>query len=397
MKASQKTIKLYDKFVLGNYTKLPCVIVKGQGIKVWDAEGKEYTDFFSGWGVSGLGHCPAQVVRAVRRQASKLMHVPNNFYNTEQGKLARLIIKHSFPGKVFFCNSGAEAVEAAIKLARRWQKGRFEIISMRSSFHGRTMGAITATAQPDYHAGFEPMLEGFRYALLNDIESVRAQITPKTSAILLETVQGEGGIHAVREDFIEGIKMLCKKHNLLLMLDEVQCGMGRTGKMFAYQHYNIKPDVMTLAKSLGGGVAIGAAVISNKVKDVLGPGTHASTFGGNPLACTAGIAVIRSIEKNRLLDHVEKMGKVLEEHLEALRGKYPRVICEVRGMGLMRGVELTREGAGIVSACFREGLMINCTQKTVLRLMPPFCVSKNDIEAAMQILEKAIKNEAEKQ
>ena len=388
-----KTINLYDKYVLANYKRIPVVFEKGKGISLWDAQKNEYMDFFSGWAVSGLGHCPDSIVKAVKKQATMLIHVPNNYYNMQQGELAKHIVKNAFAGKVFFCNSGAEANEAAIKLARRWQKGRYEIISMSNSFHGRTMGAITATAQPGYHQGFEPMLEGFKYAVFNDINSVKDKITEKTSAIMLEPIQGEGGINVATKEFISGIKDLCKRHNLLLIFDEVQCGMGRTGKMFAYQWFDIKPDLMTLAKSLGGGVAIGATLIANKVKDVLCPGTHASTFGGNPLACAAGVAVFKTIKKDNLLENSRKMGSYLKQALSGLKNSFPNIIDEIRGEGLMLGVQLRKDGSSIVEKCFAKKLLINCTHKTILRLMPPIIVKKQDIDHAVKILREVLLDE----
>jgi len=391
--AAIKVTNHYDRYVLANYTKVPCIFKKGKGIKLWDVDGREYLDFFSGWGVSGLGHCPTKVVSAIKNQSGKLLHVPNNFYNNVQGELAQIIIKNAFPGKVFFCNSGAEAVETAIKLARRWSEGRFEIITMKSSFHGRTMGAMTATAQPTIHKGFEPVLEGFKYAAFNDIDSVKEEITSLTSAIMFEPIQGEGGINVASTEFMEGVKALCEEHNLLLILDEVQSGIGRTGKMFAYQHYGIKPDVMTLAKSLGGGIAIGAAVISEKVAHVLAPGTHASTFGGNPLACRASIAVFKTISQQKLLKQAQTMGKYLRKKLDELKFSFSNKIREVRGIGLMLGMELVDGGEGIVSKCFDRKLIINCTQKNVLRIMPPLCVTKKNIDHATAILKDVFAHE----
>jgi acetylornithine/N-succinyldiaminopimelate aminotransferase len=386
-------IKIYDEFVLPTYTKLPVCLVKGKGSRVWDLEGKEYLDFFPGWAVSGLGHCHPLVVNAIKEQARKMIHIPNNFYNLKQAQLAEEISHASFPSRVFFSNSGAEANEGAIKFARKYgsETGRYEIITMRQSFHGRTLATITATAQEKVQKGFAPLPEGFRYAELNDLESVKKQMTEKTIAILFEPIQGEGGVNVATQEFMQGIKDLCTQKDLLLILDEVQTGMGRTGKMFAYQHYKIEPDLMTLAKSLGNGVPIGALVVSRRIKkEVLTAGTHATTYGGNPLVCAAALAVFKAIQKEKLLTHTVEMGNFLAEGLEKLKSKYP-IIQKIKGMGLMRGLELSVPGTPITDKCREKGLLINCTQDTVLRIMPAMTVTKTLIKRGLNILEEAIK------
>ena len=314
MKTSQVQ-KLYAQYVLPTYTQVPVCIVKGKGSRLWDLSGKEYLDFFPGWAVSGLGHCHPAVVNAIKEQAAKILHVPNNFLNLKQAQLAEEISKASFPSRVFFSNSGAEATDGAIKFARKFghDAGRYEIITMRQSFHGRTLAAITATGQDKVKKGFDPLPTGFRYADLNDLDSVIKEVSDKTAAIFLEPIQGEGGVNAATPEFMKGLRKLCDQHGMLLMLDEVQTGMGRTGKMFAYQHYGIEPDLMTLAKSLGNGVPIGAIVVHNKLKEVFTPGTHATTYGGNPLVCAAGLAVFKAIRKEKLIQNTVAMGKVLEE------------------------------------------------------------------------------------
>ena len=386
---------LYSQFVLSTVARVPLCLVKGKGSRVWDLEGREYIDFFPGWGVSGLGHCHPAVGYAVKTQLRKILHVSNNYLNVKQAELAREISRHSFPGRVFFSNSGAEAVEAALKFVRRYgrESGRFEVITMKRSFHGRTFGALTATGQEKIHQGFDPLLPGFAYADFNDLESVKRLVTPKTAAVMLEPIQGEGGIHVATPEFLRGLRALCDEKGFLLILDEVQTGMGRTGKIFAYQHYGIEPDLMTLAKSLGNGVPIGALVVNSKIKrEVLTPGSHATTYGGNPLVCAAALAVFKTIRKEGLLANAEAMGNFLLERLLELKGKFP-VIREVRGKGLMLGVELDRPGAPMVDRAREKGLLINCTQEKVLRIMPAITVSKKWLKKGLDILEDVFEKE----
>ncbi|MBU1852931.1 MAG: acetylornithine/succinylornithine family transaminase, partial [Candidatus Omnitrophica bacterium] len=290
---TQEIIKQYGKFVINTYTRAPIVIVRGKGLKVWDLDGKEYLDFFPGWAVSGLGHCHPKVVNSVRHYLKKIIHVSNNFYNMLQGKLAQRIIENAYEGKVFFCNSGAEANEAAIKLVRAYgnKSARYEIITMENSFHGRTLATVTATGQVKYQKGFEPLPQGFKIIPFNDIQAVEKAINDKTIAIMLELIQGEGGINVASDDYISRIRKICDERDLVLIFDEVQTGVGRTGKMFCFQHYGVQPDLMTLAKTLGGGLPIGAMISSSKFQDVLKPGMHASTFGGSPIACSASLGV----------------------------------------------------------------------------------------------------------
>ena len=382
--------KLYSQYLLPTYRQMPVCLVKGKGSKVWDLAGKEYLDFFPGWAVSGLGHCHPMVVSAIKEQAQKMLHISNNFLNLKQAQLAAEIVKSSFPGKVFFCNSGAEAVEAAIKFARKFgsSTGRYEIISMRDSFHGRTLAAITATGQPKYQQGYEPLPVGFSYARLNDFDELEARLTPKTVAVILELIQGEGGVNVADETYIKNLRKLCDERNMLLIVDEVQTGMGRTGKMFAFQHYGIQPDLMTLAKSLGSGVPIGALVVNDKVAgDIFTPGSHASTYGGNPLVCAAALAVFKAIRKEKLLQNTEAMGRYLRDKLNGLKQKYS-FIKEVRGKSLMLGVELDRPGASVVDKARELGLLINCTQDKVLRIMPALTVTKRMIDRAVAILDR---------
>lgn len=381
-------IKLYDQFVLKTYTRSPLCLVKGKGSKVWDLEGKEYLDFFPGWAVSGLGHCHPSVTHAIKHQARKILHVSNNFYSVKQAQLAQKIVQRAFPGRVFFCNSGAEAVEAAIKFARKFgsSSGRFEIITMEGAFHGRTLAALTATGQEKYMAGFGPLPEGFKKVPFNDFEALKQAIGPKTIAVLLELIQGEGGIKVAQPEFVRKLKVLCDEKKMLLIVDEVQTGMGRTGKWFVHQHYGFEPDLMTLAKSLGSGVPIGALVVHGKMKEeVLTPGTHASTYGGNPLVAAAALAVFKTVEQDGLLKNSETMGAYLKTKLIEFKNQYS-FIREVRGIGLMLGVELDRAGADIVNRARDLGLLINCTQERILRIMPAMTVTKRQIDQAVKIL-----------
>ncbi|MBU1148448.1 MAG: aspartate aminotransferase family protein [Candidatus Omnitrophica bacterium] len=389
---TQQIIAQYEKFVMKTYTRIPAVIVKGKGLKVWDLDGNEYLDFFPGWAVSGIGHCHPEVVNAVKNYLKKIIHVPNNYYNMLQGKLAQEIIENSFKeGKAFFCNSGAEANEGAIKLVRAYgvPNGKYEIITMQNSFHGRTLATITATGQPKYSKDFEPLPPGFKSVPFNDIAALEGAITDKTIAVMLEPIQGEGGINVAHDDYIKDARRLCDEKGLILIFDEVQTGMGRTGKIFCFQHYGVTPDVMTLAKSLAGGIPIGALVASKKYADVLKPGMHASTFGGSPIACSAALGVFEAIKREKLLRNTQEMGKYLVEKLNELKKK-KSIIKDIRGKGLMIGVELNVEGAAIVDACFKERLLINCAHGNVLRLMPGMIVNKKQIDKAIEILDKVI-------
>lgn len=383
--------EIYDRYVIPNYIRNPILLVKGSGVDVWDAEGKRYLDLFSGWAVSLLGHCHPHVVAAVQNQAAKLQHAPNIYYTEPQGLLAKHISEKSFGGQCFFCNSGAEANEAAIKLARihNSSTGRYKIITFFDSFHGRTIATVTATAQPKYHKGFAPLVEGFSYVPFNDLDALRKAVDDKTCAIMLEPIQGEGGINIATKEFMQGIRKLCDEKGLLLILDEVQCGMGRSGKYFAYQHYDIEPDIMTLAKALGGGVAIGAMTAKKEIAKSLVPGSHASTFGGNPLACAAGVAVFETIEKEGLLDNVKKMGSYSVEQLKLLQ-KAHKNIKEVRGVGLMIGIELCVSGVEFIKSCIQAGLFLNCTHDTVIRFMPPLNVKKENIDEGLAMIQSIL-------
>ena len=356
--ASEKVIALYDRYVMNTYTRSPLVITKGKGSRVWDIEGREYLDLFPGWGVSGLGHSHPWLLTALRGQLGRMVHVSNNYYHPLQARAAKALVEASFDGKAFFTNSGAEAVETAVKLSRKWGQGRFEIIVMERSFHGRTMAALSATGQPKYQQGFEPLLPGFVRVAFDDLFAVKQAITPKTVAVLVEPVQGEGGLRLPSSNFLVGLRQLCDKHELLLIADEVQTGMGRTGKMFAYQHSGATPDILLLAKTLGGGFPIGAVIAKRSVADSLSPGTHATTYGGSPLGCAGILAVFEIIKKEKLIERSNQLGAKILKRLQKLKSKVP-FIQEVRGLGLMIGIELSIDGRPLVDECRKQGLLIN--------------------------------------
>ncbi len=377
---------------MNTYTRFPVVLRKGRGMKVWSSDGKEYLDFVGGVAVNILGHCHPRVVVAIQKQAQRLLHVSNYYYNEPQIKLAKLLVEHSFADKVFFCNSGAEAIEAAIKLARKYAKEqidpeRHEIIAALNSFHGRTFAALSATGQEKFRKGFDPLVPGFRHVPYDDIASLREAITERTCAVLLEPIQGEGGVKIPHENYLREVRSLCDERNILLILDEVQTGMGRTGKLYAYEHSGVVPDIMAVAKGLGGGVPIGAMLASDKVVAAFQPGSHASTFGGNPLACAAGVATIEVVlEDGFVLDQCNRMGLYFKERLEKLKQEFPSLVREVRGRGLLLGMELTTGGDPIVRACFEKGFLINCTAGTVLRFVPPLIVQRKEIDQLTETL-----------
>ncbi|MDO8488519.1 MAG: aspartate aminotransferase family protein [Candidatus Omnitrophota bacterium] len=385
----EEIFQTYEDNIMPTYNKVPLIFVKGKGSKLWDIHGKQYLDFFPGWGVGNLGHCHPKVMQGVRDQISKLIFIPNNYYHPFQAKLAKELIYQSFPGKVFFANSGAETIEGAIKLARKFGQGRYEIITFENAFHGRTLAALSATGQKKYQNGFGPMPEGFKQVKFNDIEAVKQSLTDKTCAIMLELIQGEGGVNVAERDFVLSLRKICDEKKLLLIIDEVQTGIGRTGKMFCYQNYGITPDVMTLAKALGGGLPVGAIIAKKELADLLVPGMHASTFGGGPVICRAALGVFKAMQEDKILKNCQNMGKYLLDKLNLLKMKYS-VIKEIRGMGLMLGVELDIDGKQIVDKCIEKGLLINFTHDKVLRLMPALNITKKEIDKAVEILESVI-------
>jgi predicted acetylornithine/succinylornithine family transaminase len=387
--SSAETIAQFDRFVIGNYRRFPVCLVRGEGSRVWDAEGHRYLDFFPGWGCNLLGHCPPRVVEAVRDQVGQLIHVPNTWYMEPQGAFAQALAERAMPGsQCFFCNSGAEANEAAIKLARAHGQpsGRYKVVSMEGGFHGRTYAALTATAQPKYHAGFEPMLPGFTYVPFDDLGAVARVLDNETAAVLVEPVQGEGGINIPSPGYMEGLRRLCDERGALLICDEVQTGMGRTGTWFAYQHSTIAPDIITCAKALAGGLAAGVMIATRDVAKTLQPGMHASTFGGNPIACRAGLATIETIEQEGLLARGRAIGQRFQEQCTALRAELPGLIRAIRVLGVMIGLDLTIDATAVVSACLERKLLINATHGHVIRLLPALTISDEEIDEGCAIL-----------
>lgn len=387
-------IALGEKYVMRTYGRYPVALVRGEGTRVWDADGREYLDFVGGLAVNSLGHCHPRVVAAIREQAGKLLHCSNLYWIETQVELARLLVENSALDKVFFCNSGAEANEGAIKLARKYAKEHrgaesYEIITMRRSFHGRTLATLTATGQEKFHRGFAPLPPGFRYVPFNDLASLRAAVGPKTCAVMLEPVQGEGGVYAANKDYLQAVRALCDDEGLLLIFDEVQCGLGRTGYLFAYQYYGVEPDILTLAKALAGGVPIGAMLAKEKVAASFAPGDHASTFGGNPLATAAGVAAFRALLEEGLVDNARVMGEYFRGELEKLVREFPQLI-EVRGRGLLLGLEIDGLADAVVNACMERGLLINSLHGHVLRFLPPLNVSKEEIDKAIAVLKEAL-------
>ncbi len=383
-------IQLHKQYVVNTYAP-NLLLTRGQGCRVWDSTGRSYLDFLGGIAVIQVGHCHPKLVSAIQKQAATLMHVSNLYYNENAPRLAaKLVEKFGVPGRVFFCNSGAEANEGLIKLARLWghPTGRYEIISMKNSFHGRTLAAITATGQTKYQKGFDPLPTGFGYAEFNNLESVKAAITDKTVAILVEAVQGEGGVIPATPEFLKGVRALCDEKNLLMFCDEVQCGMGRTGSWFGFQSYGVIADGFSLAKGLGGGLPIGAFVVGPKVSEVFQPGNHASTFGGNPVSCAAALAVIDIMEKERMLDNVKRVGDLLQSELKKLAANYPWMV-EVRGRGLMVGLVLDRPAKDFEKALLAKGLIAIATADNVIRLLPPLNIGEADVREAVRIFAAA--------
>jgi len=390
---TQSATELSDKYLMRTYRRAPVAFVSGQGTRLVDVEGKTYLDFVAGIAVCALGHAHPALTAAIRAQASRLLHVSNLYHIPEQAELARWLVEHSGLSRAFFCNSGSEANEAAIKLARkvaaiRGRSGR-EILVAEHSFHGRTLGALAATAQPKYQQPFEPLPPGFVAVPFNDLAALEAAAGPSTCAVMLEPVQGEGGVHPASPEYLRGVRRLCDARGLVLILDEVQTGIGRTGRLFAYEHYGIAPDILTLAKGLGGGVPIGAMLATAAVADAFAPGDHGSTFGGNPLACAAALAVVTTLEADGLVDRAREVGAYLLERLRTLACRHP-VITEVRGLGLLVAVELSAEAAAVVAACRARGLLVNAVKPNALRLVPPLVVTHADVDEAIEILDAAL-------
>jgi predicted acetylornithine/succinylornithine family transaminase len=394
----KQIIEQSEKIFIPTYSRFPIILRKGRGVRVWDVNGKEYLDFLAGIAVNVLGHCPRKVVMAVQKQVQRLIHVSNLYYTEPQLNLAKILIQNSFADRVFFCNSGTEANEGALKLARIYMKNKFgqkryEFIAAKNSFHGRTFGSLSVTGQEKYHQGFEPLLQGIKFVPFNDADAIEKEINEKTCAVILEPIQAEGGINIPSKNYLKKVREICNKHQILLILDEVQTGMGRTGKLFAYEHFGIEPDIMTLAKGLGGGIPIGAILTKEEIAKAFGPKTHASTFGGNPVACASAVATLETIlEDGYLLDYCQRISKYFIKKVSAMKEKYPEKIKEIRGMGLLVGIELNFNGNDIVKKCMEKGLLIGTAgDGSVLRFTPPLIIEKEDVDEAISILDKVIR------
>lgn len=387
--------QLEARYIMNTYNRqedCTLFLVKGEGCLVWDNKGKEYLDFVGGLAVNLLGHCHPDVVAAICSQAGELIHASNLYYTRPQAELARILVEHSAGDQVFFANSGAEANEAAIKLARKFHHpGRHKIITARHSFHGRTLATVTATGQRKYQRGFAPLPDGFSYALFNDLASFEQLVDRETAAIMIEPVQGEGGIHVAAPAFIRGLRELCDRTGMLLIFDEVQCGLGRTGRLWAYEHYGAAPDIFTTAKGLGGGMPIGAMLARSGVAEVFKPGDHASTFGGNPVTCRAALAVLDILLKESFLEQVHEKGRFFMAGLRRLGSSFPDLVGEVRGLGLMAALELREPLAGPAQqSCQEKGLLVNAIGDKILRFLPPLIAAEAELDQALAILEQVL-------
>jgi acetylornithine aminotransferase len=383
-----------DEVIAKTYKRFPIVITKGSGCNLWDTKGKQYTDFVSGIAVCNLGHAHPRVSKALAKQADTLLHVSNLYYTEPQVQLASWLTQHSFADRVFFCNSGAEANEAAIKLARKYfkEKGeseRFRIVTMERSFHGRTMATLSATGQDKIKKGFEPVLEGFDHVPFNDMDALHNKIGPDTCAVLVEPIQGEGGVRCPEDGYLKAVRRVCDEAGVLLIFDEIQTGIGRTGKLFAYEHYGIEPDIMTLAKALANGLPIGAMLAKEDVAVAFGPGAHASTFGGTPIITAASLEVLKVLSEENIIEHCSTVGAYFEERLLWLKKRHESIV-DVRGKGLLVGMKIEMEGAPIVNACLEKGFLINCIQENVLRFIPPLTIEKNEIDALVACLDEIL-------
>ncbi|MDR1534306.1 MAG: aspartate aminotransferase family protein [Planctomycetota bacterium] len=382
----------FEKHVIANYARFPLCVARGEGSRVWDVEGREYLDLFPGWGVAGLGHCHPAVAEAIARQAGKLIHVANHYYCEEQGEFGEILSRRCGGRRVFFCNSGAEANEGAIKLARLVGQPRHKIIAMRNSFHGRTFGAISATGQAEYQRGFTPVVPGFSHAEVNDLASVEALLDSQTCAIMIEPVQGEAGVVAAAPAFLASLRKICDERGLLLIFDEVQTAPCRLGEWFGHQYFKVEPDLVATAKSIAGGMPTAAFLARPEVAEFLKPGTHASTFGGHSLGCAAGIAAFKAMEEERVMDNIRTLGSWLDDRLGTLVGDECGVKA-IRRVGFMIGVELAHPGAALVDDCREHGLLVNCTHRNIIRLLPAFNIEKPLLERGLEILAACLKRE----
>ena len=394
----QETFRKTDQYVMKTYNRYPVSFVKGEGCWLYDSQGKKYLDMLAGIAVCNLGHCHPRVSEAICQQAKTLIHTSNLFHIEPQAELAELICRNSFGEKVFFCNSGAEANEGALKLARRYgtekSPEKYEIVAFKQSFHGRTMAAVTVTGQGKYSEGFGPMIPGVKFAEFNNIDSVKEVVSERTAGIIVEPVQGEGGVVPASKEFLEELRRIADEFDAVLIFDEVQTGIGRTGELFAYQHYGVEPDVMTLAKALGNGVPIGAIVAKGEAAEVLKPGLHASTFGGNFLSTRAGVEVMKIMTEPGFLDRVKEKGNYLKNRLEELVSQFPRLLEGVRGVGMMLGIVCKTPCSDIVASALDKGLIINCTAGKVLRFLPPLTIEKEEIDYGVEILKEVLREYA---
>ena len=383
-----------DRVIANTYKRFPIVLEKGNGCNLYDTQGRRYTDFVAGIAVCNLGHCHPGVIKAISDQAQKLFHVSNLYYTIPQVELADWLVRHSFADRAFFCNSGAEANEAAIKLARKYfnergEKGRYRIITMEQSFHGRTMATLSATGQDKIKKGFDPVLQGFDYVPFNDLEALRSKINATTCAVMLEPIQGEGGVRCPDDGYLKAVRQICDASGVLLIFDEIQTGMGRTGSLFAYEHFDVEPDIMTLAKALANGLPIGAMLATDNVAEAFGPGAHASTFGGTPLVTAAALEVCKTLVGGGGLERGREAGAYFQEKLQWLKERHAMII-DCRGLGLLLGIKLAINGESLVNQCLQRGFLINCIQENILRFVPPLIVQKEEIDALVDCLDELL-------
>jgi len=391
---SADLIKRADQVMAATYQRFPVVLIKGQGCKLWDTDGQSYTDFVAGIAVCNLGHAHPQIGKALTRQAQTLLHVSNLYYTRPQIELASWLVENSFADRVFFGNSGAEANEAAIKLARKYFKergegNRFRIVTMERSFHGRTLATLSATGQEKIKKGFEPVLDGFDFVPFNDAQALRSQIGPSTCAVMLEPIQGEGGVRCPDADYLKKVRQICDETGTLLIFDEIQTGMGRTGKLFAYQHFGVEPDIMTLAKALANGLPIGAMLAEEKIAAAFGIGSHASTFGGTPIVTTAALEVCKILDEGHVIENGRTAGLYFQQKLNELKVRHP-IIEDVRGLGLLLGIKLKVDGRPLVTQCMQKGFLINCIQDKILRFIPPLIISTEEIDQLVECLDQVL-------
>ena len=394
---SEEIISDVDKYVMNTYGRIPIAVKEGKGSWLWDYEGNKYLDLTTGIAVTNLGHSNPELIETIKNQSDSIIHSSNLFYLEAQAMLSKLLVQNSFADKVFFCNTGTEAVEGAIKLARKWGSSngnRFKIISTLGSFHGRTFGALSATGNNKYHAGFSPLLDGFEFVPFGEVDPLKELIKDdKICALIVEPIQGENGVVLPPVDYLKEVRNICNSHNVLLILDEIQVGIGRTGKLFAYEHSGIEPDIMTIAKALGGGVPCGAVLAKEQIANSFSPGSHGTTFGGNPLAVSCGATVINTILKNKLLDNTTELGNYFLEKLKHLQGEYPKIIKEVRGKGLILGIEFfeNETAKNIVNKTISKGVLTILTAEKVMRILPPLIVTKEEIDFALEKINESVK------